>query len=123
MKGIMYTMEVILGAILVLLGIMVIFPAQQVERGFSESGYSCLNYLDQKGLLRYYTLNNMNTELNDSLKSCLPSIVDFKFKICSSSDCKDITIPYNKTVYLSSYFIAGENTYNKRLINLWIWSK
>jgi hypothetical protein len=117
-------MEAILGSILILLGIMLIFPTQQQrEISFSGIGYSCLNYLDQKGLLRNYMINSMNTELNNSLKDCLPSIADFKFKICSSSDCIDTTIPYNKTVYLSSYLIAGENTYNKKLINLWIWSK
>ena len=124
MKGMMYTMEAILGTIFVLVGIMIIFPVQQQrEISFSEIGYSCLNYLDQTGLLRYYAINNMNTELNNSLRDCLPPIADFKFKVCSSSDCKETTIPYNKTVYLSSYLIAGENTYNKKLINLWIWSK
>jgi hypothetical protein len=115
-------MEAILGSILILLGIMLIFPTQQQrEISFSETGYSCLNSLDQKGLLRNYMINSMNTELNNSLKDCLPSIADFKFKICSSSNCIDTTIPYNKTVYLSSYLIAGESTYNKKLINLWIW--
>jgi len=119
----MHTMEAILGSILILVGIMVIFPAQQNEISLSGVGYSCLNYLDQEGLLRNYAINDMTAELNDSFRSCLPSTVDFKFKICSSADCRDITIPYNKTVYLSSYLIAGEDTYNKRLINLWIWSK
>ena len=119
----MHTMEAILGSILILVGIMVIFPAQQNEISLSGVGYSGLNYLDQEGLLRIYAINDMTAELNDSFRSCLPSTVDFKFKICSSADCRDITIPYNKTVYLSSYLIAGEDTYNKRLINLWIWSK
>ena len=124
MKGMMHTMEAVLGAILVLIGIMFIFPTQQRgEINFSENGYSCLNYLDQKGLLRYYATNSMDIELNNSLKSCLPSIADFKFKVCPSSDCKDVTVPYNKTVYLSSYLIAGENIYNRLLINLWVWSK
>jgi len=120
----MHTMEAILGAVLVLVGIMLIFPnQQQKEVSFSEIGYSCLNYLDQKGLLRYYMINEMNTELNDSLKSCLPTLTDFNFKICSTSDCINNTIPYNKTVYLSSYLIAGENAYNRKLINLWVWLK
>jgi len=120
----MHTLEAILGSVLVLVGIMIIFPVQQrSEVAFSEIGYSCLNYLDQKGLLRYYIVNGMNTELNDSLKNCLPSISDFKFKICSTSDCIDTSIPYDKTVYLASYLIAGENTYNRKLINLWVWSK
>ena len=120
----MHTLEAILGSVLVLIGIMLIFPIQQRgEINFSELGYSCLNYLDQNGFLRYYAVNSMNTELNNSLKDCLPAVADFKFKICSTSGCIDASIPYNKTVFLSSYLIAGENTYNKKLINLWTWSK
>ena len=65
----------------------------------------------------------MSTELNGSLKDCLPPTADFKFKVCSTVNCVDTTVPYDKAVYLSSYLIAGENTYNKRLINIWIWSK
>jgi hypothetical protein len=124
MKGMMHTMEAILGSIIVLVGIIIIFPTQpRSEIRFSEIGYYCLSYLDQEGLLRYYAINNMNTELNNSLKSCLPAVADFKFKICSASDCIDTSVPYGKTVYLSSYLFAGENTYNRRLINLWTWSK
>jgi len=123
MKGIVYIMEAILGAILILVGIMLIFPSQQNEPGLSENGYNCLVYLDQKGLLKNYVENSRITDLNNSLKQCLPPIFDFKFKICATSNCIDTTIPYDKPVYLSSYLIAGENTYNKALINLWIWSK
>jgi hypothetical protein len=120
----MHTIEAVLGAILVLVGIMLIFPTQQQnEINFSDIGYSCLYNLDQRGLLRYYAVNSMNTELNDSLRSCLPTMADFNFKICSVSNCINTSIPYNKTVYLSGYLIAGENTYNRKLINLWIWSK
>ena len=123
MKAMLYTVEAILGAIMVLIGIMIIFPIQQKgEMIFSDVGYSCLNYLDQNGLLRYYVLNNMITELNNGLKNCLPSVTEFNFKLCSSSDCKEST-PTDKNVYLSSYIIAGENSYNKRLINLWVWLK
>jgi len=119
-----HTMEAVLGTLLILGGIILIFPTQQQnEINFSDITYSCLSNLDQRGLLRYYAINNMNTELNNSLKSCLPPIADFTFKTCSSSSCIDTTIPYNKTVYLSTYFIAGENSYNRKIINLWIWSK
>jgi len=117
-----HTMEAILGSILILIGIIFIFPAQQSsEISFSDIGHSCLKQLDQEGLLRYYAINNMDIELNNSLKSCLPQISDFKFKICSTSDCIDTSIPYAKAVYLSSYIISGENTYNKKIINVWIW--
>ena len=120
----MHTMEAILSSVLILIGVSLIFPMQQkAETSFSEDGYACLKYLDQEGLLRYYVLNSMNTELESSLKSCLPPVSDFKFKICNTADCRDVTVPYTKTVYLSSYLISGENTYNRKIINLWVWSK
>jgi len=120
----MHTMEAILGSVLILIGITFITPTQQrADTSFSEAGYSCLRQLDQEGLLRFYAVNSMDAELDNSLKSCLPPVSDFKFKICSSADCIDATIPYTKTVYLSSYLISGENTYNRKLINLCIWSK
>lgn len=120
MKAMLYTIEAVFGAILILVGIMSIFPIQQQETAFSDVGYSCLNYLDREGILRYYAVNDMITELNNSLKNCLPSVMDFMVKVCSSSDCKGTT-PTDKSVYLSSYLIAGENTYNNKLINLWVW--
>jgi hypothetical protein len=119
-----HTMEAVLGTLLVLGGILLIFPAQpQNETSFSETSYSCLKSMDQRGLLRYYAVNSMNSELNDSLRECLPSIASFSFKICSTSNCIDSSVPYNKTVYLTSYLISGENTYNRKLINLWTWSR
>lgn len=124
MKAMLYTLEAILGAILILIGLFFIYPTkQQEEFKFSETGYSCLSYLDQNGLLRYYTVNNMRKELNDSLISCLPPMLNFTFEICTSSTCKSTSIPYDKPVYLSSYLIAGYTNYTERLINLWVWLK
>lgn len=124
MKGLIYTLEAILGAIIILVGITLIFTGQQQKKqGLSEVSYFCLNYLDQNNSLRHYAMNNMLTELNSSLRSCLPATADFRFKVCTSSDCRDSTVPYNKTVYLSSYLVAGENTFNREIINLWVWLK
>jgi hypothetical protein len=124
MKAILYTLEAIFGAVLILVGIMFIYPTQQqTEISFSEVSYNCFKQLDQTGLLRNYATNSMITELNNSLRECLPPITDFKFKICETSDCVDISVPYDKPVYLSSYLIAGDTSYNRKLINLWVWSK
>jgi hypothetical protein len=78
--------------------------------------------MDQRGELRYYAVNNLTEELNASLRECLPSVFDFKFRMCPSSDCKE-DVPSNRSVYISNYLIAGENLYNKRLVNLWMWPK
>ncbi|MFH1229089.1 MAG: hypothetical protein V1678_01535 [Candidatus Aenigmatarchaeota archaeon] len=123
MKGMMYTIEAVIGTVLILLGIMYIYPTQhQSETSLSETGYSCLSYLDKSGLLRYYATSNMSSELNVSLRNCLPSTAGFKFKVCSSSDCRE-DVPTGKSVYVSSYLIAGDKTYERRMINLWVWLK
>lgn len=124
MKAMLYTLEAIFGATLILVGLFFISPTQQQkEFKFSETGYSCLINLDQTGLLRYYIVNNMRTELNNSLITCLPPILDFTFEICTTSTCKSTSMPYDKSVYLSSYLIAGYTNYTKKLINLWVWLK
>lgn len=44
-----HTMEAILGALLILVGIMLIFPTQQQnEINFSDIGYSCLYNLNKE---------------------------------------------------------------------------
>jgi hypothetical protein len=121
-KGIVYTIEAVIGALLVLLGMMIIFPIQrQSTTGLSETGYFCLEYMDIKGTLRHYAVND-TSELNNSLRNCLPASTDFAYKVCSSSDCI-ASVPVDRDVYATSYLIAGENSYNRLLINLWIWFK
>jgi hypothetical protein len=123
MKGMLYTLEAILATVMILVGIISIFPIQeQKETMFSDVGRYCLTYLDNSGLLRYYAVNDMSVDLANSLRNCLPSVTDFRVKICSSSDCTE-TITGQETVYLSSYIIAGDNAYNRKLINLWVWRK
>lgn len=123
MRGMLYTLEAILATVMILVGIVSIFPIQeQKETIFSDVGRSCLSYLDQNGLLRHYAVNGMEAELASSLRNCLPQVTDFSVKICSSSNCT-ASIPGEETVYLSSYLIAGENSYNKKLVELWVWRK
>jgi len=130
MRGTIHTIEAIIGALILLVGVMSIYPIEETrEFYFSDQGYDCLKYLDQKGLLRYYIYNDLVDDLDDSLRSCLPLIADYKFQICSTLPCispgegpKGVRI-----IKRSSYLIAGENkattNYDPKLINLWIWLK
>jgi hypothetical protein len=127
MKATIHTIEAIIGTLILLVGVMSIYPIEEREEFyFSDEGYDCLNYLDQKGLLRYYVYNNMLDDLNNSLRSCLLGISDYTFQICSSLPCT-ATIPTDRSTFLSSYLIAGENknetNYDPRMINLWMWLK
>jgi hypothetical protein len=127
MKASIHTIEAIMGALILLVGIINIYPIQDSrEFYFSDQGHACLEYMDQQGLLRHYVYNSMVDELNSTLRSCLPGISDYAFQICSSLPCT-ASLPANKTTFLSSYLIAGENkaatSYDPRIINVWMWLK
>jgi hypothetical protein len=127
MKATVHTIEAIIGTLILLVGVTAIYPIQEVgEPYFSDEGYTCLKYLDQEGLLRYYVYNNLTDSLNNSLKSCLPSIAAYTFNLCSSIPCS-AELPPDKSTFLSSYLLAGDNmapaSYEPRIINLWMWLK
>lgn len=121
-KGIVYTLEAAIGTVIVLLGIITIFPIQSSRAGLSDVGYNCLSFLGQNGSLRQYAESGMLDQINISLSTCIPSVMDFTFMVCSTADCIG-SLPSGKTIYASSYVIAGYDTYNKKLINLWMWMK
>ncbi len=127
MKATFHTIEAIIGTLILLVGVMSIYPIQDNEEiYFSDEGYECLKYLDQSGLLRYYVYNNLLNELNSTIRSCLPGITDYTFQICSSLPCT-AGLPTDRSTFLSSYLIAGMNkgavNYDPRMVNLWVWSK
>ena len=122
-KGYIQTLEQVLGSVLVLTILITLFnpSSSTTNLQLSSLGFNCMKELDNKGLLRYYAVNNLTTDLNNSLQPCL-SAFNYDFNICSSTTCSS-ALPANKDIYLSSYFIAGENSFQPRLINLWIWLK
>lgn len=124
MKATIYTLEAVLSAVIILAGISLIYPfREQREIQITETSYSCLKNLDQKGLLKYYVSNNMEDELNNNLKSCLPAITNFTFEICTTPTCSSNSLPNDRTIHSSAYLVAGYNEFNPKLINLWVWLK
>ncbi len=122
-KGYIKTLEAGIAIVLILISMVFLFPEKtRTEPQISNVGYNCLKYLDYKGILRYYAVNNLESDLILDLRSCIPPILNYTVKICSTPTC--ITeLPENETIFLSSYLIAGENSIDPKLINLWIWSK
>jgi hypothetical protein len=127
MKATFHTIEAIIGTLILLAGVMSIYPIEEKrEFYFSDQGYDCLEYLDQQGLLRHYVYNSLNDELNNSLRSCLPPISGYTFEICSTMPCIT-SLPTDRSTFLSTYLIAGNNkgtpSYDPRIVNLWMWLK
>ena len=122
MKGYVKTLEAGIAIVLILVSMVFLFPEKtRTEPQISDTGYSCLKYLDYEGVLRYYAVNNLESNLISDLRDCLPPILNYTAKICPTIICNAI-LPEDKTVFLSSYLIAGEKSINPVLINLWVWS-
>ncbi len=100
-----------------------LFPGEtETEPQISDTGYNCLRYLDYEGVLRNYAANSLESDLISDLRKCVPPILNYTARICTSTSC-NTELPTDKTIFLSSYLIAGEAQIDRTLINLWVWSK
>ena len=123
MKATIHTIEAIIGTLILLVGVMSIYPISDGEDVYlSEDGYNCLKYLDDSGQLRNYVYNGLITEINNSLRDCLPQVTGYTFKICATMDCSE-TLPIDRSIFLSSYLLSGQKSYDPKIINLWVWMK
>lgn len=124
MKGTIDIIEAIIGAIIVLVGITMLYPVgETTEAQLTDVGYDCLRNLDQAEVLKYYVANDMTSSLNSSLRGCLPGIIEFSFKACDSVNCNPDYIPTNREVFVSGYLVSGYESYDARLVNVWLWLK
>jgi hypothetical protein len=122
-KGFEKTLEAAIAIVLILVSMVFLFIGKEItEPQMSATGYECLKNLDNQGLLRYYAANDLGERLNADLKTCIPSLLNYTTKICTTSTCNAV-LPLNKTVFLSTYLIAGDNSFNPRLVDLWVWLK
>ncbi len=125
MKGYLYTLEAMIAALLILSTLVFIYqPQQKTSFDFSilkDSGLACLKDLDNRGLLRYYALNNMTQQMRSSLQNCLPRTANFSVGLCT--DGCSLDVPKNKTSVAVYRFISGEAaTFQPMTINLAMWS-
>lgn len=123
-KGFVKTLEAGIAIALILVSMIFLFNEQtKTEAQLSDTAYSCLLYSDYNGSLRDYASRNMESELVSNLRSCLPPLLNYTARICTTSYCSSSDLPENKTIFLSSYMLAGENSFEPKLINLWVWSE
>jgi len=121
-KGYVKTLEAVFAIVLILISMVFLFPGKpKVEPQIPDTGYNCLKHLDYKGVLRYYAVNNLESDLISDIRGCLPPILNCTARICATPSC-NTELPENRTIFLSSYLIAGEESVEPTLINLWVWS-
>ncbi|NIO44537.1 MAG: hypothetical protein GTN36_03220 [Candidatus Aenigmarchaeota archaeon] len=122
-KGFVKTLEAGIAIALILVSMVFLFPGEtETEPQISDTGYNCLRYLDYEGVLRNYAANSLESDLISDLRKCVPPILNYTARICTSTSC-NTELPTDKTIFLSSYLIAGEAQIDRTLINLWVWSK
>lgn len=121
MKGFINTLEAGIAIVLILVSVVFLFVQNKPQESqISDIGYNCLKQMDNEGTLRYYAENNLEDNIVSDLRSCIPPLFNYTVKICTSSKC--ITqLPYDKSTFLSSYLIAGDNSFQPTLVNLWTW--
>lgn len=115
------TLEAVIASALILIAIIYFSIPQGIlpETKLVKTGFNCLKDLDNKGLLRYYASNNLESDLKRSLENCLP--LDFDVRICGI-DCS-LGFQTNETAISVNYLIAGEKFPNPMQVKLWMWAR
>ncbi len=124
MRGVLQTLEAVLGVMVILIGLTTVYPVREKgEFQLSTTGYNCLRQLDQEGNLKYFVENDLVIDLNNSLRDCIPRIADFTFKICNTDLCNPDVVPQNKEIFVANYLVAGHESFENNLVSLWLWLK
>lgn len=122
MKGFMYTLEVILGTI-ILISFLLVMSAQintlstPVEN-LDETAYDLLNSLDDRGLLRGYAVSHDFDSLNNSISFYR---YNHLVEICDYEENCYGHIPNASNIWVGTYVISGEYTYSPHIVRLYLW--
>ena len=112
-----------IASILILTIILIVYNGSVQNRSFesvsmADFAYNCLKDLDNKGILRYYALDN-NTQIRSYITSCLPRTLNFSIGFCNGCAAANV----NKSVVSIKYIVAGEgSTFQPTSVNMLVWS-
>ncbi len=81
-------------------------------------GYEILENMDKNGNLRSYVVSDDSNGLSNAISL---GGYNHSIEICDYSGTCNGTYPDAENIWLSVYYIAGENTYNPREVKLYIW--
>lgn len=120
-KGFWRTFESVLAVIILILFLLAIgakykFPLPELD--LSKTGYEMLKDLDSKGELRSYVVNNQYDVLNSKINI---ENYNHSIQICNMANECYGEEPDARNVWVSTYIISGENTYDPREVRLFIW--
>jgi len=120
MRGVWYILEAIISIILILTFLLVIRNTALIapQQDVSLTGYSLLRGLDDRGLLRNYTVNGDYEAINSSIRYY---VYNHTVEICDYSGSCSGMKPNTTNVYVSSYIISGDNEYNPYEVKLYLY--
>ena len=106
---------VIIGFLMVTTGTIIVVPE---DSGFARVPYSLLRGLDEKGVLRNHTVS-MNTQALENEISMFS--YNHSVQICDSSNTCTGNVPSAKNVWIGTYFISGNNSFDPHTVKLYLW--
>ncbi len=105
-KG-LYSLEAVLGVVVIFLGLSFAFSSPQSEIDLKQLAFDCISYLDSSGSLRQSALSMNVSGISAEISFCLPSTVENHVRICGSS-CTP-ALSRNGDAENIEYFIYGDS--------------
>lgn len=128
MKGYVYTLEIVLGLMLMLVTFVSLFsnPPSKPEIEISimkQTAFNAMDFLNKQGLLREFVLNNSESEVESRLSGLLTKSVNVETEICTES-CSSAGVPSKGSVIALDYYVSSFNgNYMGKRVRLWVWRK
>jgi len=122
-KGVSFTLEAVIAGTIIIASLLFFFKPQVPQESYTyivqERGYYCLKSLDDENRLRQYATNDDATTIENNLVDCLTPL-NYTVQICRNT-CTSTTLPENKEIIVSKYYIAGDDAIDPLYIKLNMW--
>lgn len=122
MRGYWHMVEVVLAGIVIVSFLTTISVRQtSLPTGPGEilaQGYEILKNLDKRGELRNYAVTSDNAGLDTMVRIIR---YNHSVKICDYQSNCDGSTPSASNIYTSTYYVAGNNSYQPYEVILYLW--
>jgi len=126
MKGVVYTLEVLFAAALILITLTFVFqfspPTVQYDIPLmKEQGAQALAFMDSNYDMRKWVADGDILQLRSTLDSLLPDGLNSELVICRN-ECNAGLVPVGKSVVAVDYYVSSYNDeYLGYKLRLWMW--
>ncbi|MBU0898430.1 MAG: hypothetical protein KJ613_01300 [Nanoarchaeota archaeon] len=122
MRGLIYTLEAVIAAILIVTFLVTISHQFQIinpsPENMDEKAYNILKSLDDRDVLRNAAIANDFDGINNNI-----TLYQYghSIQICDYENTCIGTTPNASNVWVGTYIISGRYTYSPHLIRLYLW--